>query len=264
MHGRDDQYVDTATGEVDWCSSGTNPPSCSVSLASSGSFRHDDLPDCPGSPAGPHVRILAGRGSDMQMTDILERVRNVEQGRWVFAISLVCWRRRRIALAAVRPCFETVFLVGFVNSRTDLPLLQPVAILNPLTNQFGSLLLIGLPIACISWTVTHEEVFREPREFCKEKSRDCRPLYMRKLFYLFTCEYCFSHYATALLLILTHFQMLYAGWRGYLISEFALVWVANLYMTIFSRLRLDIKSGNLTIEEQARSVGAPGPVKVAK
>jgi hypothetical protein len=188
----------------------------------------------------------------------------VEQGRWVFAISLVCWRRRRIALAAVKPCFETVFPREILSKNGRTFLMQPVAILNPLTNQFGSLLLIGLPIACISWTVTHEDVFREPREFCKEKSKDCRPLYMRKLFYLFTCEYCFSHYATALLLILTHFQMLYAGWRGYLISEFALVWVANLYMSIFSRLRLDIKSENLTIEEHARSVGAPGPVKVAK
>jgi hypothetical protein len=59
-------------------------------------------------------------------------------------------------------------------------------------------------------------------------------------------------------------QMLYAGWRGYLISEFALVWVANLYMSVFNRLRLDIKSENLTIEDQARSMSGPGPVKLAK
>jgi hypothetical protein len=135
--------------------------------------------------------------------------------------------------------------------------MQPVAILNPLTHQLGLLLLIGLPIACISWTITHEEVFREPREFCKEKSKDCRPLYLRKLFYLFTCEYCFSHYVTALILILTHFQMLYAGWRGYLISEFALVWIANLYMSIFSRLRLDIKSEDREIRSWPRSHYGP-------
>jgi hypothetical protein len=142
--------------------------------------------------------------------------------------------------------------------------MQPLALLDPLTRQVGFLLLLGLAVASVSWTVTHEEVFREPREFCTDKSKNCRRVYLRKLFYLFTCEYCFSHYVTALFLILTHFQMLYVGWRGYLISEFALVWVANLYMSIFSRLRLDIKSENLTIEERARSVGAPGPVKVAK
>ena len=69
----------------------------------------------------------------------------------------------------------------------------------PLSHQFAYLLLLALPIACASWTVTHEEVFREPREFCKEKSQNCKPLPVRKFFYLFTCEYCFSHYVTALL-----------------------------------------------------------------
>jgi hypothetical protein len=142
--------------------------------------------------------------------------------------------------------------------------MQPVAVLSPLSHQLGLLLLIGLPIACISWTVTHEEVFREPREFCQEKSKRCRPLYMRKLFYLFTCEYCFSHYVAALFLVLTHFQMLYAGWRGYLIAEFALVWIANLYMSVFNRLRLEIKSEKLTIEENARFASGPEPVKMAK
>jgi hypothetical protein len=141
---------------------------------------------------------------------------------------------------------------------------QPASVLIPLSNQLGFLLLIGLPVACISWTVTHEEVFREPREFCKDKSQNCRPLYLRKLFYLFTCEYCFSHYVAALFLIVTHFQMLYAGWRGYLISEFALVWVANLYTSVFNRLRLDIKAEKMTLDDQARSVSGPTPVKVAK
>jgi hypothetical protein len=139
-----------------------------------------------------------------------------------------------------------------------------MAAVDPLTHQVGFLLVIGLPVACISWTVTHEEFFREPRDFCKDKSKNCRLLSMRKLFYLFTCEYCFSHYVAALFLILIHFQMLYTGWRGYFISEFALVWVANFYMSAFNRLRLDIKSENLTIEEQARSVTGSGPVKIAK
>jgi hypothetical protein len=31
-------------------------------------------------------------------------LRIAKQGRWVFAISLACWRRRRIALAAAKPC----------------------------------------------------------------------------------------------------------------------------------------------------------------
>ncbi len=121
-----------------------------------------------------------------------------------------------------------------------------------LGRQMAYLLLLGLPIACATWTVTHEEVFREPREFCKDRSQNCKPFVARKFFYLFTCEYCFSHYVTAFFLLLTRFQMLYEGWRGYLIAWFALVWVANFYMSLYNRLRLDIKHENVEIAvEQA-------------
>jgi hypothetical protein len=67
--------------------------------------------------------------------------------------------------------------------------MQPHALNEPLFHQFGFLLLLGLAVACVSWTVTHEEVFREPGEYCKDKSQNCKPLYQRKFFYLFTCEF---------------------------------------------------------------------------
>jgi hypothetical protein len=121
-----------------------------------------------------------------------------------------------------------------------------------LSHQFAYLILLALPIASVSWTVTHEEVFREPREFCKNRSQACRKLVERKFFYLFTCEYCFSHYVTALVLLITRFTLLYDGWRGYVLAEFALVWLANIYMSFFNRLRLDIKHENVSIAvEQA-------------
>jgi hypothetical protein len=127
-----------------------------------------------------------------------------------------------------------------------------------LGHQAAFLLLLAVPIACVSWTVTHEEVFREPREFCKDKSVTAGPLVQRKFFYLFTCEYCFSHYVTALALLLMRFQLLYAGWRGYVLAEFAMVFVANLYMSFYNRLRLDIKHENVAIavqEAQAPKIG---------
>jgi hypothetical protein len=130
----------------------------------------------------------------------------------------------------------------------------------PLSVQFAYLFILGLPIACVAWTVTHEEVFREPREWCKDRSQNCHALLPRKFFYLFTCEYCFSHYVAALFLIITQFQMLYAGWRGYLIAWFALVWVANVYMSFFNRLRLDIKHENVSIAvEQTKVEDQPHP-----
>lgn len=111
-----------------------------------------------------------------------------------------------------------------------------------LTTQIITLLLLAIPIACIAWTVTHEELFREPREYCVERSQNCRGWFKRKFFYLFTCEYCFSHYITIFFLAITGFKLLYEDWRGYLIGGFALVWVANQYMSLYNRLRLDIKS----------------------
>jgi hypothetical protein len=124
---------------------------------------------------------------------------------------------------------------------------SPAELTVPLQHQFAMLLLLALPVACVAWTVTHEEVFREPREFCQRMSQSCKSLPQRKFFYLFTCEYCFSHYVAALALLLFRFSLLYAGWRGYLVGWFALVWTANVYMSVFNLLRLDIKYENVEI-----------------
>src|SRR3954469_4452248 len=99
--------------------------------------------------------------------------------------------------------------------------------------QIIYLFLLSIPIACIAWTVTHEEVFREPREYFIKKSKTCKTLLQRKFFYLFTCEYCFSHYVTIFFIIITNYHLLYNDWRGYLIGGFSLVWIANIYMSLF-------------------------------
>src|SRR5579859_195809 len=120
--------------------------------------------------------------------------------------------------------------------------------------QIIELLLIAIPIASISWTITHEEVFREPREYCARCSRECRNIVQRKFFYLFTCEYCFSHWVALFFLLITRFQLIYADWRGYFLALFALVWVANQYMSIFDRLRLNIKRERVEIKSVEHEV----------
>lgn len=135
---------------------------------------------------------------------------------------------------------------------------MPEVLGSSLAHQAAVLLLLALPIGCAAWTVTHEEVFREPREFCQERSKSSPKLPERKFFYLFTCEYCFSHYVAALALILFRFQLIYTGWRGYVVAWFALVWVANFYMSLYNRLRLDIKHENVVIAvEQEHLPHAP-------
>ena len=134
----------------------------------------------------------------------------------------------------------------------------------PLSHQAAMLLLLALPIACATWTVTHEEVFREPRDFCKDKSQRARNLPERKFFYLFTCEYCFSHYVTLFALLLFRFQLLYTGWRGYVVAWFAAVWIANFYMSLYNRLRLEIKHENVTIAVQESELPKDSPQTPAK
>lgn len=121
-----------------------------------------------------------------------------------------------------------------------------------LSEQITWIFLLALPVACIAWTVTHEEVFREPREYCVQQSQNCKRLLQRKFFYLFTCEYCFSHYVTAFILIITRYQLLFQDWRGYLLAGFSIVWIANVYMSIFALIRIDLKKGRIIakIEEK--------------
>jgi hypothetical protein len=119
-----------------------------------------------------------------------------------------------------------------------------------LTAQILWLLILAIPVASIAWTVTHEEIFREPRDYCKDQSTSARAFLRRKFFYLFTCEYCFSHYVTGILLVITRFRLLYPDWRGYLVSLFAMVWVANVYMAGFARLQLDVRHERIEIKSQ--------------
>ncbi len=125
-----------------------------------------------------------------------------------------------------------------------------------LGTQIVWLLVLAIPVACIAWTVTHEEVFREPREYCETRSRQSRPWYVRKFFYVFTCEYCFSHYVAIAMIAITGYTLLLDNWRGYLIAWFALVWVANQYMSVFNRLRLDIKDERVTIQVKEEELEA--------
>ncbi|GAC1700672.1 MAG: hypothetical protein NVS9B4_02470 [Candidatus Acidiferrum sp.] len=81
-------------------------------------------------------------------------------------------------------------------------------------------------------------------------------MYERKFFYLFTCEYCFSHYVTAGFLAITRFKLIFLGWRGYLIAGFSLVWLANVYMSFFARIRLNIKRERVEISAVEKDVGA--------
>ena len=122
-------------------------------------------------------------------------------------------------------------------------------------SQIIWLFLLAIPIASIAWTVTHEEVFREPREYCVKRSVNGNTLLERKFFFLFTCAFCFSHYVTILFLFLTGYKLLMNDWRGYLISGFSLVWIVNIYMSLFLFIRQDIKKESTEIKLMEKKNG---------
>jgi len=117
-----------------------------------------------------------------------------------------------------------------------------------LSVQLFWLFVIAIPIASVAWTITHEEVFSEPRQWCERNSKTCRTLLQRKFFYLFTCEYCFSHWVAAIFLAITRFKLLYPDWRGYLVALFALVYVANFYMGVFGHVKLEVRKDRAEIK----------------
>lgn len=116
------------------------------------------------------------------------------------------------------------------------------------------LLVLAVPVACVAWTVTHEEIFREPHEYFLRRSEQDRNLLSRKFFYMLTCEYCFSHYVAIAALLITRFWMLYPDWRGYGIAWFSLVWVANIYIGIFGKVKLTVKKERAVIRKIEKDV----------
>jgi len=110
-----------------------------------------------------------------------------------------------------------------------------------ITTQIFWLAILSMVVASIAWTVTQEEIFSEWREAFEKKSKTAKNILVKKFFYVFTCEYCFSHWVTILILILTGFRVLIDDWRGVVLAFFLLPWLANQWMSLYRRLRVGIK-----------------------
>ena len=122
----------------------------------------------------------------------------------------------------------------------------------PILVQLYWLLILSLAVASISWTVTQEKIFEEWREAAKKRSEDASNILVRKFFYVWTCEYCFSHWVTIGILLISQFRLLIDDWRGYFLAFFILPWIANQWMSLYRHLRVDIKHDNALAEQTIR------------
>ena len=116
------------------------------------------------------------------------------------------------------------------------------------------LIILSLAVACIAWTVTQEKIFEEPRAFAKRKSETAKSLLVRKFCYVWTCEYCFSHWVTIVVLLIAQFRLLIDDWRGYFLSFFVIPWLANFWMSLYRSLRVDIKHENALAEQTIKEI----------
>ena len=121
--------------------------------------------------------------------------------------------------------------------------------------QIFWLVILSMVVSSIAWTVTQEEIFREPRDYLKHRSETANSLLIRKFCYVWTCEYCFSHWVTLLVLLMTGFRLLIEDWRGYIIAYFAIAWVANQFMSLYRGIRVDIKKENAVAEKVKKENG---------
>jgi hypothetical protein len=119
-----------------------------------------------------------------------------------------------------------------------------------MSEQIVGLLIHAIPVACVTWTLTREEVLAELRRVCVDRSRCAGNLLERKFYYAFTCEYCLSHWMTGLLLLLTGYRLWYDDWRGVLMAFFAVAWVANAYMSLYQRLRVEIRKERAIADQE--------------
>jgi hypothetical protein len=120
--------------------------------------------------------------------------------------------------------------------------------------QIYYLLGLSLAVASISWTFTQEDIFYEPRKYCSDRSKSDESLLLRKLFYIPTCEYCFSHWVTLFILLITGYRFMYDDFRGYFLAFFVLPWVANQWMSLYRRIRVEIKHENILATKEKKKL----------
>jgi hypothetical protein len=52
------------------------------------------------------------------------------------------------------------------------------------------------------------------------------------------------------MLVMTNYTLIFTDWRGYIISGFTMVWLANVYMSIYNLIRIDLKKNKIIAEKE--------------
>lgn len=116
-------------------------------------------------------------------------------------------------------------------------------------------LIIAGMVAVFSWASTKEEIFKDIREECFKKwcKNKNLPYLVRKVCYIPTCEYCFSFWFTLSMCFVFQHQLCYNDWRGHILAHGVTWGLAVLYMSIYQRIRVDIRLDQVTANKVDQS-----------
>lgn len=124
---------------------------------------------------------------------------------------------------------------------------------------------LAAPVAIIVRACTTEEICREPREYCQARHSYYRQRFcnagesgfgrratcfaMQKLFYMPTCEYCFSFWVSLAVVLIAGYRIHFDDWRGLALATFVVMGMANVYLSAFSQLRVDARKDRAMAEQ---------------
>lgn len=61
------------------------------------------------------------------------------------------------------------------------------------------------------------------------------------------------------MLLLTGYKLYATDWRGYILAGFALVWIANIYMSLYNIIRIDLKKEKLIAQREEQAIEEDKP-----
>jgi hypothetical protein len=112
-------------------------------------------------------------------------------------------------------------------------------------------LVMAATVAILARAAAMEEVFSEPRQWLTKRAEDgSRAWVVRKVCYMSCCPFCLSFWLSLLVVIACEHWLFFDDWRGLILSVFAVMGIANVYMECFSRLRLDVRRNRAEAENR--------------
>ena len=122
---------------------------------------------------------------------------------------------------------------------------------------------LAAPVAIVVRAFTTEEIGREPRDYCRARHecyrercsngdagvlRRAADFVLQKVFYVPTCDYCLSFWISLAVVWIAEYTMFFDDWRGVALAVFVVMGVANVYLAIFTQLRVDAKKERAVAE----------------